>query len=230
PRVLLVPAQSNERSVRLGALVDDSGVLLVPEIKNPNGTISGDGGKDPNTSPGDVVDLLVMGNKLSIHGLPLNVPYGAGGVDAGGPDTPGLGLIPVEGGDWPAELGVLVAVEEAAELDAGGGGGVVGEAPDAEVVAGVLVGDEGGLGWGVGVVEGEGGVGADLAGGVVELDDLDAVGELLEEAGDGEAVLLVPADTPVHGVDVPGRLVGVDLRALLLLVGAVMVGVAARRH
>lgn len=94
-----------------------------------------------------------------------------------------------------------------------------------------FVGDEDGLGGRVGVLEGEVGVGSDLAVGVVELDDLDPVGVLLEEAGDGEAVLLVATDAPVHGVYVPRGLVRVDLRPALLLVGvAVLVRIAARPH
>ena len=47
--------------------------------------------------------------------------------------------------------------------------------------------------------------------GVVELDDLDIVGVLLEQGGDGQAIPLIVADAPVHGVDVPGCLVHVDL-------------------
>lgn len=94
----------------------------------------------------------------------------------------------------------------------------------------VLVGDEDGLGWRVGVLEGEVRVGADLAVGVVKLDDFDTVRVLFEEGGDGEAVLLVTADAPVHGVDVPWCLVGIDLRPLLLLVGAVLVRIAAGAH
>ena len=94
----------------------------------------------------------------------------------------------------------------------------------------VLVGDEDGLGGRVGVLEGEVGVGADLAVGVVQLHDLDAVRVLFEERGDGQTVLLVTADAPVHGVDVPWRLVRIDLRPLLLLVRPVLGRVTARAH
>ncbi|PON50518.1 hypothetical protein TorRG33x02_314440, partial [Trema orientale] len=238
PGVLLVPAKADQGGVGLRALVDDGGVLLVAEVEDPDGAIGGDGGEDPHATPGDVVDLLVVGDELGVDGLALNVPDGAGRVDAGGADALGLGLVPVEGGEGPAELAVLVAVEEGFELDAGAGV-MVGDAPDAEEVAGggeevgllaLLVGNEDGLGGRVRVLEGEGGVGADLAVGVVELYDLDAVGVLLEEAGYGEAVLLVAADAPVHGVDVPGRLVRVDLRSFLLLIGPVLVRIAAGPH
>ena len=97
---------------------------------------------------------------------------------------------------------------------------IVGDSPETEEVAGggeeigalaLLVGDEDGLGGRVRVLEGEVGIGADLAVGLVELDDLDSVRVLLEEAGDGETVLFVAADAPVHGVDLPWRFVGVDL-------------------
>lgn len=61
------------------------------------------------------------------------------------------------------------------------------------------------------MVKGERRVGADLAGGIVELDDFDSVGVVLEERGDCETVLLVATNAPVHGVDVPWCFVGVDL-------------------
>ena len=61
------------------------------------------------------------------------------------------------------------------------------------------------------MLEGEVGIGADLAVRLVELDDLDSVRVLLEEAGDGETVLFVAADAPVHCVDLPWRFVCVDL-------------------
>lgn len=42
PGVLLVPTQADQRSVRLGALVDDGGVLLVAKVEDPDRTVSGD--------------------------------------------------------------------------------------------------------------------------------------------------------------------------------------------
>lgn len=78
--------------------------------------------------------------------------------------------------------------------------------------------------------EGEVRVGSDLAVDVVELDDFDPVLVLFEETGDGETEGFVAADAPVHGVDVPWGFVGVDLGAALLLVGVVLVLVAAHRH
>jgi hypothetical protein len=134
-------------------------VLLVTEIEDANGAVGGDGGEDADAAPCDVVDLLVVGNELGVDDLALDVPDGAGGVNAGGADALGLGLVPVEGGEGPTEVAVLVAVEEALELDAV----VVGDAPDAEEVTGggeevgllaLLVRDEDGLGGRVGVLEG----------------------------------------------------------------------------
>lgn len=158
-----------------------------------------------------------MSYELSIDGLALDVPDRARGIGAGGSDPSWLGFVPVEGGQRAAELAVLVAVEARLELDAGV---IVGDSPEAEEVAGggeeigalaLLVGDEDGFGGRVRVLEGEVGIGADLAVGFVELDDLDSVRVLLEEAGDGQAVLFVAADAPVHGVDLPRRFVCVDL-------------------
>ena len=128
-------------------------MLLVPEIKDTDRAVGGDGGEDPRTAPGDVIDLLVVGDELGVDGLALDVPDGAGGVDGGGADAARVGVVPVEGGERAAVVAVAVAVELAAELDArlrgavaadgagvvGGGGvavGVVGggDAPDADVV------------------------------------------------------------------------------------------------
>lgn len=97
--------------------------------------------------------------------------------------------------------------------------GRVVDVPDAEVIGGggeevrfgaVFVGDEDGFGGRVRVVKGERRVGFDFAGGVVKLDDFNAVLGVFEEGGNGETVLLVATDAPVHGVDVPGCFVGVD--------------------
>lgn len=98
--------------------------------------------------------------------------------------------------------------------------------PDSEIVRGggekvgfgaIFVGYEDGLSGWVRVVKGERRVGFDFAGGIVELDDFDTVLGVFEEGGDGEAVVFVAADAPVHGVDVPWCFVGVDFRALLML-------------
>ncbi|KAI6707144.1 hypothetical protein NL676_010106 [Syzygium grande] len=98
----------------------------------------------------------IMGDELGVDSLVLNVLDGAGSVDAGGADALGLGLVPVEGDERPAELSILVAVEEGAEFNLGG---VVGDLPDADEVArggkeiGVLaflVKDKGGLGGALG--------------------------------------------------------------------------------
>ncbi|KAF2548036.1 hypothetical protein F2Q70_00019795 [Brassica cretica] len=44
---------------------------------------------------------------------------------------------------------------------------------------------------------------SDLAAGFVALDDLDSVRVMPEEAGDGETVIFLAAEAPVHCVDVP---------------------------
>ena len=78
----------------------------------------------------------VLGNELGVDSLAVDVPDGAGGVDAGGADALGLGLVPVEGGEGVGELAVAVVVEEALHVDAGS---IVGDPSDTEVVTG---GDE----------------------------------------------------------------------------------------
>lgn len=191
-----------------------------------------------------------MGDELSIYGLALDIPDGACGVDGRCSDATRVGIIPVEGGERAAEVAVAVAVELAAQHSArlltgafhavaadgarvgvggsvGSGVVVVRDAPDAEEVGGggeqigadgLGVRDEHGLGGRERVVEGE--HGGDVAGGLVELDHLDAVDDLFQQAGDGEAVLLVAPHAPVHAVDVPRGLVGVDLRPLRLRAAA----------
>lgn len=64
------------------------------------------------------------------------------------------------------------------------------------------------------MVKGERRVGFDFAGGIVELDDFDFIWGLFEERCDGETVLFVTTDGPVHGVDVPWCFVGVDFGPL----------------
>ena len=130
-----------------------------------------------------------MGDELGVHNFTLDVPDGTRGVNARSPDSLRLSLVPIERGQRAAEIAVLVPVKEALELDA-----VVGDPPNAEEVAGggeevglgaLLVGDEDGFCRRVRVLEREVRVGSDLAVGVVELDYLDPVGEMLEEARDG---------------------------------------------
>ncbi|KAE8732471.1 hypothetical protein F3Y22_tig00002011pilonHSYRG00001 [Hibiscus syriacus] len=235
-RVLLVPPQSYKRSIRLRTLINNSRMLLVAKVKNPNGPISRNRSKNTNAAPGDIINLLIVGNKLGIHRFPLDIPYSTGRIDGGGADSLGLRLIPVEGGKRAAKLTVLIAIKERLEVDAGV---IIGDSPDAEEVGGgcekigflaLLVGDEDGLGRRLRMVEGEVWVGPDLAIGVIELDNLEAISVLLEKAGDGETVFLVAADTPVHGVDVPRGLVSVYFRSFLLLIGTLRVGIAASGH
>lgn len=197
--VRAVPRQPEERRVGAGALVDDGGVFLVPEVEDADGAVGRHGGEDPGLPPGDVVDGLVVRDELRLHDAEIDVPDGAGGVDGGGPDTAGLDLVPIEGGEGRAELGGgLAVVENGAELGRGGGGGEVVErgVPDAERVGGG--GEEGRrggarveleLGGWVGVVEGERREGAEGGGGGadgVEGEQGDAVVEVLEEAAGGE--------------------------------------------
>ncbi|KAF5479227.1 hypothetical protein F2P56_000068 [Juglans regia] len=235
PGVLLVPAEADQGGVRLGALVDDGGVLLVTKIEDADGAVGGDGCKDTDSAPGDVVYLLIVSNELGVDDFAIYVPDGAGGIDAGGADALGLGVVPVEGGEGTAEVAVLVSVEEALKLDAV----VVGDPPHTEEIAGgcekvgflaLLVRDKDGLGGRVGMLKGEIWIGADLTVGVVQLNDLHAVWVLFQEAGYSQPVLLVAADTPVHGIDVPRCLVRVYLRPLLLLVRTVLIRIAARPH
>ncbi|KAI9120759.1 hypothetical protein K1719_007792 [Acacia pycnantha] len=73
----------------------------------------------------------------------------------------------------------------------------------------LLVANEDGFGGRVRVLEGEVRLGSNLPVRFVELNDFDPVWELLQQAGFGQAVLLVATNAPVHGVDVPWHVVGV---------------------
>lgn len=115
----------------MGAFVDDGGVFFVTQIEDSYGAVRGHGGEDSCLAPGDVVDLLVVGDELRLHDGALNVPDGAGGVDAGGADAVVIDVVPVEGGEGRAELAGLAVVEEGEGLD-----GVFADVPEAEVVAG----------------------------------------------------------------------------------------------
>ncbi|GKV46841.1 hypothetical protein SLEP1_g53802 [Rubroshorea leprosula] len=211
-------------------------MLLVTEVKNPNRAISRDRGEDAHTTPGNIVILFVMGNELGVDSLTFNVPDGAGGVNGGGADPLGLSFIPVEGGKRTAKLTVFVTIEGGLEFATGV---VIRNAPNPEEVGGggeevwllaFFVRDEDGFGGRIGVFEGEVRVRADLAVGVVKLDNLDTVRVMLKEAGNRKAVLFVTAYAPVHGVDVPGGFIGVYLGAFLLLVRGLRVGIAAGTH
>jgi hypothetical protein len=86
-------------------------------------------------------------DELCLDDTTIDVLDGAGGVDGGGPDAAGLGLVPVEGGEGSREFGGgLAVVEDGAELGWRRRGGEVVErgAPDAEGVGGG--GEEGGRG------------------------------------------------------------------------------------
>uniref|UniRef100_A0A0A0LAK5 Uncharacterized protein n=1 Tax=Cucumis sativus TaxID=3659 RepID=A0A0A0LAK5_CUCSA len=177
-----------------------------------------------------------MSDELGVNSFPLNIPNSASSIDTGSPNTLRFSIIPVKGGKRATELAVLVAIKKTLELNRRR---IIRDTPNAEKVAGsgekigalaLLVGDEDGLSRRVRMFEGEIRVGADLAAGVIKLDNLDTIGILLEEASNGETVLLVTADAPVHGVDVPWGFIGVDLRALLLLVGSILIGIAACTH
>ena len=97
PHILLVPGQSKQWSIRLGALVYDCRVLLIPQIENSHWPISGNRGENPCFTPSNVVHLLIVGNQLGFYNTPLHVPDGTSGVDAGCPNSPRLDLVPIEG-------------------------------------------------------------------------------------------------------------------------------------
>lgn len=226
PQILLVPGQSKQRGIGLGALVDDCGVLLVPQIENSDRPICRNRSKNPRFTPGNVVDLLVVRDELRLDDPLLDIPDGASGVDAGGPNPPGFDVVPVEGGQGGTELAGLAVVEDRNGFDGG-----VPDFPETEVVAGGgedvegLV--EGGrveheLGGRVRVVEGEGRLGIQGKGFRVEGQHVHAIGELFDEASHGDAVVAGARrwrGREGHGVQrirrlIRHRIVGSEMRLL----------------
>lgn len=131
PQILLVPSEPKQGRIGLRTLVDDRGVFLVPQIEDSDRSVGRNGGENPSLAPGDVVDLLVVRDELRLDDAFLDVPDGAGGVDAGGADPPRLDVVPVERRERRAELAGLAVVEDGDRLD-----GAVADLPEAEVVAG----------------------------------------------------------------------------------------------
>ncbi|KAK2982160.1 hypothetical protein RJ640_022165 [Escallonia rubra] len=109
--VLLVPVEADERSVGFGALVED-----------PDEAVGGDGSKDADATPGDVIDLLVVGDELDARGVGDSGTNGESG--AGEPGT--VGLVGVE-----AESGAEGESGDAGVSGADGESGVVGTSGDA---------------------------------------------------------------------------------------------------
>lgn len=209
PKVLFVPSQTEQRGIRVRTLVDNGGMLFVSEIKDSNGTVSGDGSENASFTPSDVVYLFIVGDELRFNEGAFDVPNGAGGVDAGSADAVRVDVVPVEGGERGAELAGLAVVEEGEGVD-----GVLAELPEAEVVAGggeevgggggggrrvVAAGMEHDFGGRVRVVEGEGRVWGNGEGFGVEREDVDAVGVFFDEASDGDSVGVCWGHR--HGVD-----------------------------
>src|SRR6185312_15172271 len=79
-----VPREPEQRRVGARALVDDGGVLLVPEVEDADGAVSRNRGEDPCLAPGDVMHGLVVRDELRLDDAAVDVPDGAGGVDGGG--------------------------------------------------------------------------------------------------------------------------------------------------
>ena len=131
PQVLLVPRQSQQRRIGLRTLVDDRRVLLISQIENPHRTVGRNRSENPSLPPRNVVNLLIMRNQLSLNDAALNVPDRTGRVDATSPDSLRLDLVPVERSERSAELGGLAVVQHAEGLDR-----VVAEVPEADEVAG----------------------------------------------------------------------------------------------
>lgn len=166
-------------------------MLLVTEIEDADGSIGGNRGEDADLAPGDVVDLLIMSNKLCLDGAALDIPDSTGGVDRAGANAAGFGIIPIERGKRSRVLSRLTVVKDGAEL--GRGGGVRREVPEAEEVAGGGkerrrgFGVEKQLGSRVRVVEGERGEGTEGERVFIEDKHVDAVVWVLDEGAKGES-------------------------------------------
>ena len=200
PQVLLVPSQPKERRIGKRTLIDNRRVLLVSQIKDPNGTIGGDRSENPSLPPGNIVNLLVMSDELSLHDAALDVPNGARRVDATSTNSLRFDVVPVKGSERSTKLRGLAVVENAERLNR-----VFTEVPEADEIAG------GGEEVGIRVrvrVRGRRRVKHELCGRVrmvkgerrmkglksksvrIERENVDAVVVSLEEAADGDAVVV----------------------------------------
>jgi hypothetical protein len=72
--VLFVPAEAQERRLRLGALIDDGGVLLIAQIKHPHRAVGRNRSENAHTAPSNVVHRFVMRDELRVHHARLDVP------------------------------------------------------------------------------------------------------------------------------------------------------------
>jgi hypothetical protein len=131
PQVLLVPSQPKERRIGKRTLIDNRRVLLVSQIKDPNRTIGGDRSENPSLPPGNIVNLLVMSDELSLHDAALDVPNGARRIDATSTNSLRFDVVPVKGSERSTKLRGLTVVENAERLNR-----VFTEVPEADEIAG----------------------------------------------------------------------------------------------
>ena len=128
-RIYLVPGHSQNRDI--GCFVENRAVLQVPQVKSAQRALAAHTGEDVGVvAEGDVVYFFVVRDYLPrLHHF-LEVPDRAGGVDACRPDNVAVVRVPVETGDRPAVVTVLVVLQKAHVFHI-----VVLSAPQLEVVA-----------------------------------------------------------------------------------------------
>lgn len=122
------------------------------EIEHADAAVGAAGGKDID-GPGheaDVVDFLVVCDKLGFSGQRGDVPDGAGGVDGGGDDESWRNGVPIEGCEGGGEVGGFGVGEEGERCEflrglvivsrcyrvGGGVGGAGGKRPQSQMVTG----------------------------------------------------------------------------------------------
>ena len=83
-------------------------MLEISDIKLPHTAISSHRGEDILVfAEMDIINFLIMGNKLGINRSLFNIPDGAGGIDGAGADKVDFLRVPVEGSQRGAKLVVL---------------------------------------------------------------------------------------------------------------------------
>lgn len=137
-RILLVPLQPQQGHEVL-TLVHNGGMFQTSQIEHPDATVRTDGRKHV-LPPGErqIENLPIVSDELRLGRLRRNVPNRARRVDRGRPDDVRIGFVPIKAGEGGAVLAVFVVVQQGffSVVEGAAARGVVGDVPQAEVVAG----------------------------------------------------------------------------------------------
>mmetsp|Transcript_8732 Transcript_8732/g.23570 ORF Transcript_8732/g.23570 Transcript_8732/m.23570 type:complete len:295 (-) Transcript_8732:195-1079(-) len=111
-RILLVPFQTQQR-FQIRTLVNDGAVRQTSEIEHAHGPVGTHGCEDVLAPRERQIEYLsIVRYELRPRRLRREIPYRAGGVDAGGSDHVGIRVVPIKRSQRRAVLARLVVVEQ----------------------------------------------------------------------------------------------------------------------